>query len=132
MSAPAPISITFTGLDSLIANFERNPEIVVEEVQEALGKSLAGVEMEAKKRTPVDTGLLQGSIGGEGGYTFIKGLSAGVGTNVVYAGYVESNERAKHKTGEAHYMEHGALAAVPFIKEQFEAAMERIADKLTE
>lgn len=128
----APISVTLTGLDSLIENFNKSPAIVEEAVQKALGKSLAYVEMEAKKLTPVDTGLLQGSIGGEGGYEYIRGLSAGIGTNVVYAGYVEDNEKAHHKTGQAHYMEDGLKQAVPAIIEQFEGAMQDIAVQLAD
>lgn len=125
------LTIRFTGLESLSAAFAKAPDIVEECVKVALGLSLAEVEHQAKVRTPVDTGYLQGSIGGEGGYSYIKGLSAGVGTNVVYAGAVEANEKAKHKTGEAHYMEHGAEAATPFIQDTFEGAMVAVAAKLT-
>lgn len=132
MSAPAPVSISITGLDSLEENFARAPEIVEASVGKALGLSLAEVEHQAKDRTPVDTGYLQGSIGGAGGYSYVKGLTAGVGTNVQYAGYVEGNTKAKHKTGQAHYMQDGATAALPFIKEKFEAAMEEVAEALVQ
>lgn len=130
MSASAPISIRLTGLDSLAKNFADSPQIVEEHVGKALGLALAHVEMEAKQRTPVDTGSLQGSIGGDGGYSYVKGLSAGIGTNVVYAGYVEGNTKARHKTGQAHYMRDGAEAALPDIQERFEHAMEEIAQAL--
>ncbi len=126
------ITVSFTGLAELQETFGRSSSIVEEAVKKALGLSLSAVEMESKKRTPVDTGLLQGSIGGEGGYSYIRGLTAGIGTNVQYAIYVEQNERARHNTGEAHYMEHGVEAASPFIKEKFEGAMEEVARKLTE
>lgn len=124
------ITVRFTGLDKIRENMASAPDIVEKHVQEALGLSLAAVEMESKKRTPVDTGLLQGSIGGEGGYSYVRGLTAGVGTNVHYAVYVETNEKARHKVGEAHYMEHGVEAASDFIQNKMEAAMEKIADDL--
>lgn len=130
--AARSISVTFTGLDRLVENFKQSPEIVTTEVTKALHQSLAAVEMEVKKRTPVDTGYLQGSIGGAGGYTFIHGLSAGIGTNVVYSLAQEMGDGFRHpKGGEAHYTEHGAQAAVPFIEQEFEKAMEGIAKQLT-
>lgn len=128
----AELSVTFTGLAELEGQFAKSPEIVEAAVQKALGLSLAEVEHQSKERTPVATGLLQGSIGGAGGYSYIKGLSAGIGTNVVYAGYVEDNEKAHHNNGEAHYMEHGVEAATPFIEKVFGDAMNDIAVKLTE
>ena len=133
MANSGQISISFTGLDTLAENFRRSPKIVEEAVKRALGKALAHVEMEAKKRAPVDTGYLQGSIGGEGGYRFLHGLTAGVGTNVEYALIQELGEKFRHpKTGQAHYMEHGARAAAPAIKDEFEAAMQEVANQLTQ
>lgn len=126
------ISVRFTGLTKLIENFDRAPDIVEKAVQKALGLSLASVEMEAKKRTPVATGYLQGSIAGEGGYEYIRGLTAGAGTNVQYAVYVERNDKAHHNNGEAHYMEHGVQAAAPFIKEKFQDAMKEVAVALAD
>lgn len=126
------ITVRFTGLDALRENLVNAPDTVEKHVSKALGLSLSAVEMEAKKRTPVDTGLLQGSIGGEGGYSYVRGLTAGVGTNVRYAVYVETNERARHKTGQAHYMEEGVGAASDFIQDKFEEAMENIANDLAD
>lgn len=126
------ISVKLTGLDTLRANFARHPEIVETAVTKALGLSLSAAEMEAKKRTPVDTGYLQGSIGGEGGYSYVRGLTAGVGTNVQYAVYVEQSDKAHHKTGQAHYMEEGVEASLPFVKQKFEDAMTEIGEKLVQ
>ncbi len=61
----------------------------------------------------------------------MRGLTAGVGTNVHYAIFVESNEGAKHRVGGAHFMERGGEASMPFIKSQFEKAMENLAGDLT-
>lgn len=125
------ITIKFTGLDNLNENFAKHPKIVLDAINKALGLSLSAAEMESKKRTPVDTGMLQGSIGGEGGYSFIRGLTAGIGTNVEYAAAVEFSDKMKHRVGQAHYMEQGVEAAMPFVKEKFEDAMKEIGEKLT-
>lgn len=125
------VSIRFTGLDDLRKNFSNFPQLVEKIVGSALGKSIAMVETEAKRRTPVRTGLLQSSIGGEGGYSFVRGLTAGVGTNVKYAWFVETNKKSKHNVGEWGYMEKGAKASESFIVKKMEEAMKEIANQLT-
>lgn len=124
------LSVKITGLDELEKNFSRHREIVETAVQKALKKSIAMAETEAKKRTPVDTGLLQGSIGGEQGYSYVRGLTAGVGTNVKYALFVEMSDKSRHKVGEAHYMEHGVQAALPYMQDAFTDAMKEISEEL--
>lgn len=124
------ITVKLKGLDTLIKNFDDAPDIVEEAVKVALGLSLSEVEHQAKKRTPIDTGYLQGSIGGEGGYSYLRGLTAGIGTNVQYAMYVEMNTKARHRVGQARFMQDGVTAASPFISKKFEEAMETVADKL--
>lgn len=126
------VTIRFTGLDRLEENFAKAPSLVEAAVHKALGLSLAEVEHQVKQRTPVLTGILQGSIGGAGGYSYIRGLSAGIGTNIVYAYRQEVEDSYHHKTGEAHYAEHGAQAAGSFITKKFEAAMEEVAKGLVE
>jgi hypothetical protein len=125
------IAIKLTGLDELITNFAQHPQIVESAVKKALGLSLSETEHQTKVRVPVETGYLQGSIGGEGGYSFVRGLTAGIGTNVQYAIYVESNTNARHRTGQARFMEDGVQAAMPFVQKSFEDAMEDIAKQLT-
>ena len=125
------ITVRFTGLDNLAKNFEKYPQIVEPIVQKALKSSIAMAETEAKRRTPVLTGLLRSSIGGEQGYSFIRGLTAGVGTNVRYAIFVEMSDRAHHKIGESHFMEKGVKAARSYIQQQFEIAMRELSIALT-
>ena len=48
---------------------------------------------------PVDTGRLRNSISHK-----VKGDAVYVGSNVVYAKQVEYNDRARHKTGKAHFL----------------------------
>ena len=69
-----------------------------------LGLEAIGLEMEgyAKDNSPVDTGTLRNSITYE---VVTSGEDAVyVGTNVEYAIYVEYGEKAKHTTGQAHFL----------------------------
>lgn len=59
-------------------------DIREEAVQQALKKACLLVENEAKKRCPIDTGHLVGSIKSE-----VDGNEGTVGTNVEYAPYIE-------------------------------------------
>lgn len=123
------IGVTVTGLKELNERFNDAPDIVESEVQQALSDSIAMVETESKRRTPVDTGLLRSSIGGEQGFNFVKGLTAGVGTNVKYAIFVHEG-RGKHKVGEREFMKKGAEASREFINRMFSKAMKNIAERL--
>ncbi len=125
------IQIKITGLEELERQFARAPHLVEKYAQEALKKSITMVETDAKRLTPVDTGLLQGSIGSVvHGYKYVRGLTAGVGTNVQYALVVETNTHAHHNVGQAHYMEKGADNAAPFIKKSLDEAMEKLSKSL--
>ncbi len=126
------IQIKVTGLEELEKQFSKAPHLVEKYAQEALKKSLAMFETDAKRLTPVDTGYLQGSIGSAmTGYRYVRGLTAGIGTNVQYAIYVERDTRAHHNVGQAHFMEQGAKNATPFVKQQFDKAMKKLASSLT-
>lgn len=57
----------------------------------------------AKKDCPVDTGRLQNSIANK-----VKGDAVYIGTNVVYAKYVEYNDHVTHVTGKAHFLRDAA------------------------
>lgn len=119
------VSIKITGLDKLqksVNNANRDMEKIV---QNALGKSVAMVETEAKRRTPVLTGLLRSSIGGEQGYSFVRGLTAGVGTNVKYALAVNEGHKSMSK-----FMEKGADASLKFIEKTFANAMKLLAKEI--
>jgi hypothetical protein len=123
------ISIQITGLEEINDAFKKAPEFIVECIGQALMNSIAMVETEAKRLTPVDTGLLRSSIGGEQGWSYVEGLTAGVGTNVKYAFFVETGN-AKHKVGQSHFMETGAKNATNYIQSEMEKAMEKLANKL--
>lgn len=123
-------------MDGLVDRFAKAPEVLNAEIHDALGQSIAMVETEAKRRTPVKTGYLRSSIGANigdqntpVGYSFIKGLTAGVGTNVSYSVAVHEGHQ-KHNNGERKYMEKGLEAASDYIKQRFEKAFVNLADYL--
>lgn len=66
---------------------------VIKAIRAAMGRATALLEKEVAQRTPVDTGRLRSSIGSE-----VTGLGSNlvgsVGSNVVYAPYVEHGTRA--------------------------------------
>ena len=71
----------------------------------ALEKIGLSAEGDAKELCPVDTGRLRNSIT----HQVEEGDKAVyVGTNVEYAVYVEMNDKAKHKTGQAHFLRDAA------------------------
>lgn len=125
------IKVTFTGLDRLAARMKQAPATLEKELHVALGQSLLMAESEAKRRTPVDTGNLRSSIAGSGGYSFVEGLRAGMGTNVKYAYWVEVRKDLRHTTGEWGYMQKGAEASVPFVKEIMEKVLGKVATSIT-
>ncbi len=120
------IQVSVTGLGDLIKRFRQAPDIVEKVTQKALVASISMVETESKRRTPVDTGLLRSSIGGSQGFKFLRGLTAGVGTNVRYAIYVHEGF-GKHTVGQRKFMEKGLRASSSFIKKRFGEAMEDLA-----
>jgi len=125
------ISVSFTGLSELQNNFRQSPDVLERLIGIALGKSIGMAETQAKIRTPKDTGVLRSSIGGESnGFKYVRGLEAGVGTNIKYAIYVEKNLKARHPIGEAGYMEKGINASMDFIIKQFEGAMKELGKQL--
>jgi len=64
-------------------------------MEQAMGKAIEMTEGNIKRRTPVKTSNLRTSIGGAGGYKYIKPLKAEVGTNVKYAAAVNYIKRIK-------------------------------------
>ena len=126
------VSLNVTGLDSLIRGFGQAPSVLSEETYKALDASLDMIQAEAQRRTPVDTGRLKASIGNQsrGGWRWIRGLTASLGTYVYYALWVELRN-TRHAIGQSHYMEDGAKAAIPQIIRFFEQAMERVAARTT-
>ena len=85
--------------------FTSHKDEVLEEVNAKAAKVLEEwgliAERYAKEETPVDTGRLRNSISHA---SDLQEGSMQVGTNVEYAEYVETNDRAKHNTGRAHFL----------------------------
>lgn len=84
-----------------------------------MGLFAVGQEMEgyAKDECPVDTGRLINSISHE---VYDDENTVYVGTNVEYAPYVEYGEKAKHITGNAHFLRNAAVNHVDRYKEIIE------------
>ena len=121
------IQIKVDGLDKLKDNFAKSPAELARHLSNALGLSIAMVETESKRRTPVATGYLKSSIGGSSdGFKYVRGLTAGVGTNVRYAIFVHEGF-GRHKSGERKFMEKGADASKEFIAKVFGEALEKVA-----
>ena len=125
------LSIRFSGLDRLVSRVDSAPREIETQLSKALGRSIAMAETESKRRTPVDTGYLRSSIGGAGGYEFVRGFTAGVGTNVNYAIFVHERTGLRHPVGGAKFMEKGLQAALPFIERELEKVAGKVALYIT-
>lgn len=125
------ITVKVTGLDKLQSRLKTAPRKLEQEVGIAIGQGLAMAETEAKRRTPVATGLLRSSIAGAGGYRRVTGLRGEMGTNVDYAYWVEVRRNTRHLVGEWGYMEKGAKAAVPFIQKVMLQALRGVGSHIT-
>ena len=134
------LSIKVTGLDRLLKNLKQAPKFIEDEIGKALRLSIAMIETESKRLTPVATiessgysgGNLRSSIGGADGYLVIRGLTAEVGTNVRYAIYVHERTELRHIIGQAKFMEQGAKNSEKFIGDTFRGALEKVADLITQ
>ena len=129
-------TLKIDGLEELVQNFDKAPEEIFNEVHDALANSIAMAETESKRRTPVATGNLQSSIGAnvgdentKSGFIFVKGLSAGVGTNVAYSVAVHEGHQ-KHNNGERKFMEKGLEVSMNYIQGRFQKAFDNIAQFL--
>ena len=119
------LTVQLKGFDKLERRFNKAPGVLKSGMKKAMGRSIAMVETESKRRTPVDTGLLRSSIGGAQGFKSIGATSGILGTNVKYAHAVNYG-RGAHKVGERLFMEKGLQAALPFIKKTFNEAIKKI------
>ena len=86
-----------------------NTEAILNAIDKALVAALEAIglsaEGDAKALCPVDTGRLRNSIT----HQVNEGEKAVyIGTNVEYAVYVELNDNASHKTGQAHFLRDAA------------------------
>lgn len=82
----AGITIKLEGVQKVLDSF--NSKAYEGPIQQAINKFGVRVEMDAKKRAPVDEGHLKGSIFQQPGQ-----LSVTIGANVSYAAYIEFGTR---------------------------------------
>lgn len=110
--AGASIKVDLTDNSDLIK------QATAEQIYEAL--DLVGTDAEGfvALLTPVDTGRLRNSITHE-----VEDNTVIVGTNVEYAEVVETNEKMRHKVGQAHYLRDGIANNVDSFKSVIETAL---------
>ena len=110
--AGASVKVELTDNSDLIK------QATAEQIFEAL--DLVGTDAEGfvALLTPVDTGRLRNSITHEVGENEVI-----VGTNVEYAEEVETNEKMRHKVGQAHYLRDGIANNVDSFKSVIETAL---------
>ena len=119
------ITLEIKGFKEMEKRFKKAPKVLQSGMKKAMGRSIAMVETESKRRTPVLTGLLKSSIGGPQGFKSIGAFKGTLGTNVKYAVFVNYG-RGSHKVGERMFMEKGLSAATPFIKKTFQEIFKKI------
>jgi len=124
------LTIRITNLDKLQRKMDKAPANLLYFMEQAMGKAIEMTEGNIKRRTPVKTSNLRTSIGGAGGYKYIKPLKAEVGTNVKYAAAV-NYIKARHTTGDRLFMERGLKASEPFIEKVLDKAMKKLAKDIT-
>jgi HK97 gp10 family phage protein len=123
------IDIKIENLEQLMKAYGNVGNIVRKEMKDALNKSSAVVEREAKRRTPVDLGHLRRSI------QKTKRVSAGdkkvyVGSNVKYARRQHEGINFKHTTGEAKFLENALERKKSTIIRYFKEMINNIINKL--
>lgn len=119
------LTLELQGWDKLERRFNKAPKVLKSGMKKAMGRSIAMVETESKRRTPVDTGLLRASIGGPQGFKSIGAFRGIIGTNVKYAVHVNYG-RGTHKIGERLFMEKGLNASLSFINKTFKEIFKKI------
>ena len=128
------VTVKFTGLDQLIRKFKQAPKVLNQETEKAMNQSILLIQRNVRTRTPVDTGRLRTSIGGAYGWKRVGQRVASIGTNVKYAIYVEDPKNTlhqRHSTGQRLYFKEGVKVSMSGITKFFEAAMKRVAQRLT-
>ena len=115
------VKIKIEGIDQLISNLKKYPEVSGKEIQEAIKKSIYEIQREAVPITPVDTGRLRASLGS--GISFGT-LSGEIGSDLDYAVKQHENEYYRHRIGEAKFLEKGVNYAMNAIEDYFKKAIE--------
>lgn len=103
---------------SLTDNSELIKRATAEQIYTALDMVGTDAEGFVSLLTPVDTGRLRNSITHEVGENEVI-----VGTNVEYAQFVEFNEKARHVSGQAHYLRDGISNNIDSFKSVFETIL---------
>jgi len=117
------IDIEIKNADEVIRFLNERPAKARELFNKAIKKAILSVEREAKQRTPVRTGRLRASLISKQYQSVLEGE---VSTDVYYAIYVHENLRARHKIGEAKFLENAVKVLEPKINAYFEEAADEL------
>jgi|SRR6185436_1139968 len=103
------IQLNIKNLSEVTKKFQDMPRNFVQEMSEAMWEVGYFLEGKAKPLVPVDTGRLRGAT-----QVWERNrLEVVVGAHTDYALYVHENERARHRTGQAKFLEQPATQFRP-------------------
>jgi hypothetical protein len=133
-------SIKIEGLDRLVRDFNKAPDIITKELTKATSDSVILAKNVMKTEAPYKTGDLRRSITG-----IHWGVRGEIKPNVAYAGYIEKgtprhviepvNKKALYWKGAMHPVKrvhHPGTKANPFVQRTYEQSAPRIQQKYDE
>lgn len=88
MAEPLEIAFDFSTVRVMATTYANGPQIVLEETQKGITRSVVAIEADAKREVPTDTHTLQRSLTHEV-VTQGRNVTGRVGTNLAYAEVVE-------------------------------------------
>ncbi len=116
------ISIQITNLPQIRAAFRRAPQLMTEELNTAIRRSVLEIEGESKKNTPVDTGTLRGST-----RSIFSNFRGEVGTNVFYDLFVHGGTRYMKARP---YLLQAVQTKEASVQGEMENAVQRVLNKI--
>ncbi len=121
------VSVKIDNLPQIKKAFQASPSLTKKYLDMAIEKSIYDVQAEAIPRTPVNNGPLRASL--------LAGITLGtlygeIFPNIEYAFWVHEITRNRHAVGEAKFLENAMNAQEGNIKNNFEDAMEKVAEEI--
>ena len=83
------LNVNITGTEELVKAFAKSPDIIADNMEDALDKVGIFIQGRGKTYAPVKTGVLRESIHKEGPIKTKANIKVEVGTNVYYAPFQE-------------------------------------------
>ena len=113
-----PSGASLNGVEQMRAKLRRIAAKFPDQVMAALYQETEVEVKEVKRRTPVDTGMLRGTVHQVGPTRrgrMISTLIAAGGPAAPYAIYVHEDLDAQHKVGQAKYIESVIMESRPYL-----------------